>query len=53
MNIPIEIVVVFLGSILALQGWILAEVVSLKVKLEHVKDLERRVKRLEDKENEA
>ena len=33
MNVPIEIIVLFLGANLALQGWTLSEVVKLKTKV--------------------
>jgi hypothetical protein len=32
-NIPVEIVALFLGGVVALQGWTLVEVVRLKVKV--------------------
>ena len=47
MNIPIEIVVVFMAGIVAMQGWILREIVSLKVKMARTEELEKRIKRLE------
>lgn len=47
MNIPIEIIVLAFGAIIALQGWTLVEIVSLKVKMARYEDLEKRVDTLE------
>ncbi len=47
MTIPIEIIVAFLVAIIALQGWILAEVVALKVRLANYEELNKRVTHLE------
>lgn len=33
MNIPVEVVVLFLGGVVAMQAWILTEVVKLKTKV--------------------
>jgi uncharacterized membrane protein YciS (DUF1049 family) len=48
MNIPIEIISVFFGAILALQGWTLVEIMSLKIKLADYDDLKKRIRRLEE-----
>lgn len=47
MNIPVEVVCVMLTAVIALQGWTLVEIVSLKVKVAHFDDLEKRVAKLE------
>lgn len=47
MNIPIEIIATFLGAMLALQGWTLAEIISLKIKMARYEDLAKRVENLE------
>lgn len=47
MNIPIELIVLGVGSIVALQGWILVEIISVKVRLAKYEDLDRRINNLE------
>lgn len=48
MNIPTEIIAVLFTAILALQGWTLIEIVSLKVKMGKFDDLEKRINTLEN-----
>jgi len=47
MTIPTEIIAVMFTAILGLQGWILKEVVSLKVRMAKVDELDKRVGKLE------
>jgi len=47
MNIPVELVCTFMAGILGLQGWILKEIIALKVKAARVDDLDKRVAKLE------
>lgn len=49
MNVPIELVAVGFTAIIALQGWTLLELVSLKVKMARYEELEKRVEHLETK----
>lgn len=49
MNIPVELIAVFLTAMLGLQGWTLAEIISLKVKMARYEALEKRVEQLESK----
>lgn len=47
MNIPIEIVAALFVAILALQGWALVEIISLKVKMARYEELDKRTAQLE------
>lgn len=51
MNIPIELVGVFMTAIIGLQAWIVREIIAIKVKMaakgERIEELEKRVDKLE------
>jgi len=48
MTIPTEIVTAMFVAILGLQSWILKEIVSLKIKVVRVDELEKRLTKLEE-----